>query len=52
MDKVTVNQRDLKKLLDYCRCDEQKHYEETGKQSEHIYRTILKLDRTLEQEAV
>ncbi len=50
--KVTVNRGTLKRLLDYCRADEAKHYEELDKPRLHIYRTILKLDRVLEREAV
>ncbi len=50
-NEVVVNRGTLKRLLDYCRADEAKHYEEADEPKGHIYRTILKLDRALKQEA-
>ena len=50
--KITVNRGDLKKLLDYCRADEAKHYEESDKPKGHIYKIIRSLNKSLEQNAV
>ena len=52
MNKVMVSRSDLKKVVDYLLADEEKHYEESHKPKGHIHRTLLKLGRALEQEAV
>ena len=52
-NQVVVKRSDLKKLLDYCRDDEKKHYLEYEKDARpkgHIYLTIRRLDRTVEQQ--
>ena len=54
-EQVVVKRRDLMELLDYCRADEKKHYEEYEKGTKppkHIYLTIRRLDKTLYSQVI
>ena len=50
MRTVTVKQDDLKKVVDYLWSDEEKHYEESDKPSDHIFRTLQTLKVKLEDD--
>jgi hypothetical protein len=53
MEKIQFR-RSLKKLLDYCEPDEERHYEECGKaeKSSHIIHSIRYLRKELNNENV
>ncbi len=54
-DHMFVKRRDLKRMLNYCRLAEEKHYEEYeqgAKPKGHIYLTIRRLNKALEEQVV
>lgn len=54
-EHVFVKRRDLTRLLNYCRANEEKHYEKYEKGAKpkgHIHLTIRRLNKTMEEQVI